>query len=66
MHEGMCKCPHHKVVPALIVLIGLVFLLETWGSVSVGFTNVAWPILLILIGLMKAFPMCKCDDVKKM
>lgn len=70
MQEGMCKdcgtgmsckCPHHKMVPLFIVLIGLTFLLEALGVVSVGFANVAWPILLILIGLQKMMRgMCKC------
>lgn len=63
MQEGMksCPCPHHKVVPFLIVLIGLTFLLRALDVLSVSFVSVAWPILLILIGLNKlARGMCKC------
>ena len=58
---SMCKCPHHKMVPLFIALIGLTFLLQTYGSVSDEFVSYAWPVLLILIGLMKMFGgMCKC------
>ena len=61
MGAGMCKCPHHSVVPFLIVLIGVVFLLEALGKVTVAFTAMAWPILLILIGCQKLFKgICKC------
>ena len=28
---GMCKCPHHKVVPVALILIGLSFLLNALG-----------------------------------
>lgn len=56
-----CSCPHHKVVPLLIVLLGLLFLLEALNVVSVKITGIVWPILLILIGLQKMFAgLCKC------
>lgn len=65
MHEGMqggmCGCPHHKVGPLLIVLIGITFLLGALGYVSAGAVAVTWPILLILIGAMKMSKgMCGC------
>lgn len=61
MMNGMCKCSHHKIVPVLIVLIGLLFLLNAFGSLSAGMLAVLWPIALILIGLQKMFgAMCKC------
>lgn len=57
----MCKCPHHKMVPLCIALIGLVFLLQALGMIGVAFAEIAWPILLILIGLQKmSGGMCKC------
>lgn len=57
----MCKCPHHKMVPLFIALIGLVFLLQALGTISASFAEIAWPILLILIGLQKMFGgMCSC------
>lgn len=56
-----CGCPHHKVVPSLIVLIAAAFFLKTLGVLSAGFVDLAWPVLLGLIGLMKlSRGMCKC------
>ena len=56
-----CKCPHHKVVPGLIVLIAVAFLLKAYGVLSAGSVDVVWPIFLGLIGLMKLSKgMCKC------
>lgn len=56
-----CKCVHHQMVPLFIVLIGLTFLLQAFGVLSDYFVSLAWPILLILIGLQKMFGrMCKC------
>lgn len=56
-----CKCPHHKMVPLFIVLIGLTFLLQAFGVLSDYFVSFAWPVLLILIGLQKMFKgVCKC------
>jgi hypothetical protein len=65
MHEGMaggmCKCPHHKAIPLFIVLIGVVFLLQALGMITAQFAGIAWPVLIILIGLQKMFAgMCKC------
>jgi len=60
--NGMCRCPHHKVVPLAITLIGLVSLLGATGTVSEQTVSITWPILLIIIGLMKLCKgMCKCD-----
>ena len=56
-----CKCPHHKMMPLMIVLIGLTFLLGAFNILSPMVVAVIWPILLILIGLQKMFKgMCKC------
>lgn len=62
MKEGMtCKCPHHKIVPLLIVLFGLDFLAGAMGWLSMNFVNVSWPILVILAGAMKMMGgKCKC------
>jgi len=64
MHEGMhgmCGCPHHKVVPLCITLIGLAFLLQALGTLTPSFVAMAWPVLLIVIGLMKLTKgMCTC------
>ena len=56
-----CGCPHHKVVPALIVLIGFAFLLQNLNILTTSATAIIWPILLILIGGMKLMKgACKC------
>lgn len=61
---GKCSCMHHKMVPLMLVLLGLAFLLKAWGILSAGFVDVAWPVLLILIGLQKMMGgVCKCCDM---
>ncbi len=56
-----CGCPHHKMVPLFIVLIGLVFLLKALAGLDAHTADILWPLLLILIGLQKMFGgMCKC------
>jgi hypothetical protein len=61
MMNGMCKCPHHKVVPGLITLIGLLFLMNALGWLSAGTLAWTWPLALTLIGVMKlSRGMCKC------
>ncbi len=58
---GACQCPHHKMVPALVVLFGLVFLLKGLNVLSPNVTNVVWPVLVVLVGLMKmSQSKCKC------
>jgi uncharacterized membrane protein len=53
------------VVPGLIVLIGVVFLLGALGVVSAYFVSIAWPILLIIIGIKKMCAgMCGCCQKK--
>ncbi len=59
--EDMCKCPHHKIVPSCIALIGLAFLLLQWNILSASTVDIIWPVLLIVIGLTKLFGKgCKC------
>ena len=56
-----CRCGHHKVVPVLIILMGLVFLAGFYGIFSAGTVAVAWPIILIAIGAVKlGSGSCKC------
>ncbi len=56
-----CRCPHHAIVPILITLIGLAFLLQAFAVLSPRFVEIAWPILLVLIGLNKLIAgKCKC------
>ena len=61
--ENICKCSHHKVMPILVILFGLTFLLGTLGTLTSGFVNIAWPVIVIAGGLMKLMDksgMCKC------
>lgn len=61
MSSHGCKCPHHKVVPIVIVLIGLAFLLEAYNVLTAGFVAIAWPVLVIIAGVTKLFGAgCKC------
>jgi len=56
-----CKCMHHKVVPAAVLLIALIFLLKPLGVVSASFVDMVWPILLGLAMVMKLMAgTCKC------
>jgi hypothetical protein len=70
MKMGMtCKCPHHKIMPILVILFGLDFLLFATGTLSGMFVSVSWPILVIIAGCMKLFK-CGCcskhEEMKKM
>jgi hypothetical protein len=59
-----CNCAHHKVLPWLVILFGVLFLLENLG-VSWVLVSWVWPILVVLAGcamLMKKS--CKCCDKK--
>lgn len=58
---AVCRCPHHKVVPGLIALIGLVFLLQALEVLSSELVGYIWPTALLIIGLMKmSYHRCKC------
>lgn len=60
-----CQCPHHKMVPIFVILIGLTFLLNTFNVLTAYVTGILWPILLILIGLQKIFE-TKCSCCNRM
>jgi hypothetical protein len=60
-----CSCSHHKVMPILVVLLGLSFLLTALHVYSAGVNSIIWPIILILAGLQKMFSR-KCSCCKKM
>ncbi|MEO6536086.1 MAG: DUF5668 domain-containing protein [Candidatus Paceibacterota bacterium] len=56
-----CRCGHHKIAPVLVILFGLLFLLEYFGTITASFTAMAWPILVIILGLVKLKSgSCKC------
>lgn len=59
--KNICKCPHHKMIPALIVLFGVLFLLEALGVIAMSLVSVVWPVLVILAGLQKMMAgKCRC------
>ena len=61
MQMQKCKCPHHKMTPLFIIMIGLVFLLGALGTISGTTASILWPILLIILGITKwAGHSCKC------
>ena len=60
-----CGCPHHKIIPALVVLFGLLFLLQAVNVVSTETVAIVWPIIVMAAGLNKmASGMCKCCVAK--
>ncbi len=66
MDQGMqgasCSCGHHKVIPILVILLGLTFLLQALGVVGWYFVSVTWPILLIIAAIVKmAGRSCSCN-----
>jgi len=61
MQKNICKCPHHKVVPFMVVLFGLLFLLKAFYVFDAAVVDVIWPILVLVAGLTKLFEdKCKC------
>jgi len=66
MDGGMCACPHHKIKPIVIILIGVAFLLQATGTLPATTVAMVWPIGLIIIGVMKLMGgMCGCCGAKK-
>ena len=58
--SATCNCPHHKMVPALVVVFGALFLLGNLG-LSWAVIGWVWPILVIAAGCMKLMgSKCKC------
>ena len=59
--SGMCACPHHKMPGVLLAVFGLVFLLGNLNILTSAAVSFAWPIVVILGGLMKMMSgKCKC------
>ena len=58
---NVCKCPHHKTIPMLVVLFGVLFLLGSLNVLTMQMVNISWPILVIVAGGMKMMgSKCKC------
>lgn len=59
----VCPCHHHKVLPAIVVLIGISFLLKAFDVIDSDVVAFIWPVLLIGAGLFKLKSSgCECCD----
>ena len=57
----VCNCPHHKVVPFAIMLIGLVLILEAFSIFTGMWPTVIIGAMLVVIGVVKLKGRnCKC------
>ena len=51
---NVCKCPHHKTMPVLIVIFALLFLLHALGwFITDHILAVTWPIVVGLAGIFR-------------
>lgn len=56
-----CKCMHHKIVPATVLIIAILFLLQALGVISMATVGILWPILAGAAAVMKMYAgNCKC------
>jgi hypothetical protein len=57
-----CGCTCHKMNGIFVALIGLAFLLGALDVVSQHVVGIAWPVVLILLGLQNSLGRgrCKC------
>ena len=61
MGSNKCPCPHHKVVPLMVLLFGVAFLLQALNVMSMSTVAIIWPILVIIAGGTKLFSnKCTC------
>ena len=61
MEGKICKCPHHSMIPLLVVVFGLVFLLGQLNIFTPVAVNIMWPIVVIIAGLTKLMgKKCQC------
>ena len=59
-HGPTCSCPHHKVIPATIMLVGFAMLIDQL-SLYHGLTMWAIAVGLVVTGCVKFFESsCKC------
>jgi predicted RND superfamily exporter protein len=59
MSSNTCKCPHHKIIPLLILIFGLTLLAGALNWVSGNTVYIVAALVVILIGLQKLIG-CKC------
>ena len=53
MEGKRCGCMHHSTLPLFVMAFGLLFLLGRWGVFTQSFVDIAWPVIVILGGVMK-------------
>jgi hypothetical protein len=59
--KKVCSCGHHKVLPIIVILLGLAFLLGALNVLTATVVNMIWPILLIIGGVVKmSESRCSC------
>ena len=64
--NDLCRCPHHKMGPLLIILLGVLWLLSALGVISLDIVAIVLPIVIIVIGLMVLFKgECTCCSKSK-
>lgn len=61
-HDGRhCGCGHHKIIPFIVLVIGIMFFLQAVGTVDPVLNAKVWPVLVILAALIKLTSgKCKC------
>ncbi len=58
-----CGCPHHKMIPVLMILFAITFLLEAFEILSSHIVSIVWPILVGVAGVIKlGGSSCACCD----
>jgi hypothetical protein len=58
-NRGKCACPHHKLGPLVIIVLGLIWLFNELGALSWHTTSIILALLVICIGFKKMV-MGKC------
>jgi len=57
----VCNCPHHKVIPIIVLLIGLVVLLSAFNIWSGQVETILIGVLILIVGFVKLkSASCKC------
>ena len=61
MQKNVCGCPHHRMIPLLVVLFAIVFLLGAFDVLTQRVVSISWPVIVGVAGLMKlGESRCKC------
>lgn len=56
-----CNCPHHKVIPVLVILLGVAFLAANLNLITWSVVGWIWPVLVVIAGGTMLFRgSCKC------